>query len=133
MISTVMIWLLIGAALIVGGIIILCKTYNCEELAGLMIAMGIVAIVIGAIYGGLLLADRNHERGIYQEYMVEQRDLEAALNNSTDTVVTAELYDKAIEFNKDLAYKQYLYERGGYLAFSGDYDWSAIPSVTIPQ
>lgn len=132
MLSTVILWIVIGIALMAGGIALIVKTYDWEELGAILIVLGCVAILVGFIYGGMLMTDRSHEQGIYQEYVSEQRDLEAALNGDND-VVTADLYTKAIEFNKNLVYKQYLYERGGYIPFSGRYDWSAIPLVTIPQ
>ncbi|MCM1324770.1 MAG: hypothetical protein NC218_11680 [Acetobacter sp.] len=133
MIVTVLLWIIIGALIIAGGIFLIAKVYDLEEIGAILLVVGAVFVLIGAVYGGLLFSDRIHEQGIYEKCVVEQQTLEDALNNSTDSVVTAELYTKAIEFNKDLTYKQYLYERGGYIPYSGKYDWSAIPLVTIPQ
>lgn len=132
MILTVVLWIIIGAALVAGGIVLAEKTYDRDGLGIILVAFGVVSILVGFIYCGMLAVDRNHERGIYEQYVSEQRDLAAALD-SADEVVTAELYTKAIEFNKDLTYKQYLYNRGGYIPISGNYDWSAIPLVPIPQ
>lgn len=133
MTSTVIIWLSIGAIFITGGIIVVNKSYMSVELGTLIIDIGVVSMLIGITYGEMLLTERKDEPAVYQEYITQQKDLETALNSSANNVVTAKLYKEAIAFNKDLSYKQYFYERGGYLPFSGKYDWSAIPHVAIPD
>lgn len=133
MITTILLWILIGVALLVIGIILanVLNYFDFEALGLLMGVIGTIAIGVGIVFGIIMFVERNHEQGYYEACMIEQQTIQTAISNA-DNVVTAELYDKAIEFNKDLAYKQYLYERGGYIPCSGKYDWSAIPLITIP-
>lgn len=134
MITTVLLWILIGVVLLVIGIILenILNYFDFEAFGILMEVIGAAAIVVGVTYGIFMFAERNHEQGSYKACMIEQQTIQTAISNA-DNVVTAELYDKAIQFNKKLTYEQYLYERGGYIPISGKYDWSAIPLVTIEQ
>lgn len=100
------------------------------------------AIVITVVAGGIMLIlsiigiagiYENHicEPIVYEQYKIEYATITNIIDKSED-VVNSDVYLRANDYNKEITKLKEASTNPNYkLNFTGDYDWSALPTVEI--
>lgn len=99
------------------------------------VVVGIIAAIflVGAV---IMITDWHINEDVYfAERQAERVVIQDMLDSAVDDSVKISIYDKAIEFNTELAETKAKFHKPIYQwwTFSGDYDWDSIPPVVAPR
>ena len=102
---------------------------------GVSFVSGIVCIVLAScsiIYDtATVVSNRYEEPAIYEQYVERGKVISDSIEVSND-IINTELYNNAISYNTSLAEIKAKYTDPNFgMNFTGDYDWSAIPYISL--
>ena len=102
---------------------------------GISFISGIVLIVLAScsiIYDtATVVSNRYEEPAIYEQYVERGKVISDSIEVSND-IINTELYNNAISYNTSLAEIKAKYTDSNFdINFTGDYDWSAIPYISL--
>lgn len=113
-----------------------CCQKECLSVIGAILAgLGGLGVALCALFLAIFLigsaSQRRCEPVTYQEYLMTQKTLQEAINDSED-IINTDLYLRAVDFNKELASIQFAQADSRYsMSFSGEVDWSKIQPINI--
>ena len=79
----------------------------------------------------IVISNRYEEPAIYEQYVERGKVISDSIDVSND-IINTELYNNAISYNTTLAEIKAKYIDPNFsMNFTGDYDWSAIPYISL--
>ena len=102
---------------------------------GISFISGIICIVLAScsiIYDtATVISNRYEEPAIYELYVERGKVISDSIEVSND-IINTELYNNAISYNTGLAEIKAKYTDPNFsMNFTGDYDWSTIPYISL--
>lgn len=102
---------------------------------GISFLSGVVFIVLASYFivydTATVVSNRYEEPAIYEQYVERGKVISNSIEVSND-IINTELYNNAISYNTSLAEIKAKYTDPNFgMNFTGDYDWSAIPYISL--
>ena len=102
---------------------------------GISFLSGIVFIILVSYFivydTATVVSNRYEEPAIYEQYVERGKAISDSIEVSSD-IINTELYNNAISYNTSLAEIKAKYTDLNFsMNFTGDYDWSAIPYISL--
>ena len=102
---------------------------------GISFLSGIVFIILASYFivydTATVVSNRYEEPAIYEQYVERGKAISDSIEVSND-IINTELYNNAISYNTSLAEIKAKYTDLNFsMNFTGDYDWSTIPYISL--
>ena len=102
---------------------------------GISFLSGIVFIILASYFivydTATVVSNRYEEPAIYEQYVERGKAISDSIEVSSD-IINTELYNNAISYNTSLAEIKAKYTDLNFsMNFTGDYDWSTIPYISL--
>ena len=102
---------------------------------GISFLSGIVFIILASYFivydTATVVSNRYDEPAIYEQYVERGKAISDSIEVSSD-IINTELYNNAISYNTSLAEIKAKYTDLNFsMNFTGDYDWSTIPYISL--
>lgn len=106
-----------------------------KTIPGVSFILSIACIVLAfgfIIYdAAAVVSNRYEEPAIYEQYVERGKVISDSIEVSSD-IINTELYNNAISYNTSLAEIKAKYTDPNFsMNFTGDYDWDAIPYISL--
>ena len=102
---------------------------------GISFLSGVVFVVLASCFivydAATVVSNRYEEPAIYEQYVERGKVISDSIEVSND-IINTELYNNAISYNTTLAEIKAKYTDTNFsMNFTGDYDWDAIPYISL--
>ena len=102
---------------------------------GISFISGIIFTILASCFivydTATVVSNRYEEPAIYEQYVERGKVISDSIEVSND-IINTELYNNAISYNTSLAEIKAKYiDRNFSMNFTGDYDWSTIPYISL--
>ena len=102
---------------------------------GISFLSGVVFIILASYFivydTATVVSNRYEEPAIYEQYVERGKAISDSIEVSSD-IINTELYNNAISYNTSLAEIKAKYTDLNFsMNFTGEYDWSAIPYISL--
>ena len=102
---------------------------------GISFLSGVIFIILASYFivydTATVVSNRYEEPAIYEQYVERGKAISDSIEVSSD-IINTELYNNAISYNTSLAEIKAKYTDPNFsMNFTGDYDWSTIPYISL--